>query len=295
MPAFYVPASETPKKQHKLQQQYSLDERKLMSDILYDDLNSKRSFISQFQCAIAICTYFYFDDKLPFFYPATVKFDRDERRIIAEIARQKDLESKVEQCKQFEEKRHQNLAKRDEIEAEKKARAQEKLRRTQSTTKPDLVSDTVKKYETKRSEVLDRIQKKEQERKMKLDNAMNREKPNSSTSIKTKRRREENEARKEIERVENAHQRYKENLMCVREKSVMGRTFDFDDIREENGDASDDEKDDEDSGISLDNSYQDTDSQGSSCDRKRSTYRSQRHVTSSYGSFSQRTVLPPIG
>lgn len=28
------------------------------------------------------------------FYPATVKFDRDERRIIAEIARQKDLESK---------------------------------------------------------------------------------------------------------------------------------------------------------------------------------------------------------
>lgn len=28
------------------------------------------------------------------FYPATVKFDRDEKRIIAEIARQKDLESK---------------------------------------------------------------------------------------------------------------------------------------------------------------------------------------------------------
>ncbi|XP_071122954.1 uncharacterized protein [Mytilus edulis] len=327
MPAFYVPASETPKKQHKLQQQYSLDERKLMSDILYDDLNSKRS---------------------------TVKFDRDERRIIAEIARQKDLESKVEQCKQFEEKRHQNLAKRDEIEAEKKARAQEKLRRTQSTTKPDLVSDTVKKYETKRSEVLDRIQKKEQERKMKLDNAMNREKPNSSTSVTKKydekraevleriqKKQEETKLKyeqkinkvvpdksamipdiaktydnrraevlerlkqsedekkmkleKKLERVENAHQRYKENLMCVREKSVMGRTFDFDDIREENGDASDDEKDDEDSGISLDNSYQDTDSQGSSCDRKRSTYRSQRHVTSSYGSFSQRTVLPPIG
>lgn len=61
---------------------------------IFQHFFSNLPIIFQFQCAIAICTYFYFDDKLPFFYPATVKFDRDERRIIAEIARQKDLESK---------------------------------------------------------------------------------------------------------------------------------------------------------------------------------------------------------
>ncbi|CAC5391935.1 unnamed protein product [Mytilus coruscus] len=525
MPAFYVPASETPKKQHRLQQQYSIDERKLMSDILYEDLNSKRS---------------------------TVKFDRDERRLIAEIARQKDLESKVftillncgnfskphvfenvgndlclqnelsisvssqlyylqlhvssfkrpifkssdrsrhvhlllklllsnqvetnpgpnnlnessypcsicsreftwnqdaivcdncdkwchagcvnisssmyekygntsalwklqkqsgqienlitsskpdflignetwlnkdvksseifpsslfedvfrrdgnreckegggvliaikkgiicqqiycsknveliaaqiditdsksliivsvyrppiEQSKQFDEKRQQNLAKRDEIEAKKKARAQEKLRRTLSTTKPDLVSETVKRYETKRSEVLERIQKKEQEKKTKLDKALNREKPNCSSLVSKKydekragvleriqKKQEETKLKyeqkinkkvpdksamipdiaksydnrraevlerlkqsedekkmkieKKLERVENAHQRYKENMLFIREKSAMGRTFDFDDIKEGSGESSDD--DDQDSGISLHKSYQ---------------------------------------
>ncbi|XP_052064263.1 trichohyalin-like [Mytilus californianus] len=326
MPVFYVPASETPKKQHRLQQQYSIDERKLMSDILYEDLSSKRS---------------------------TVKFDRDERRLIAEITRQKDLESKVEQSKQFDEKRQQNLAKRDEIEAEKKARAQEKLRRSLSTTKPDLVSETVKRYETKRSEVLERIQKKEKEKKAKLDKAMNREKPNFSTLVtkiydekragvleRIQKKQEETKLKyeqkinkavpdksamipdiaksydnrraevlarlkqsedekkmkieKKLERVENAHQRYKENMLFIREKSVMGRTFDFDNIKEGSAQSSDDEKNDQDSGISLNKSYQDTDSQGDSCDSQQSTNRSKSRLMSSYGSFSKRSVLPPI-
>ena len=66
--------------------------------------------------------------------------------------------------------------KREELEAEKKARAQEKLKRVLNVTKPDLLSDTVKKYDTKRSEVLERIHKKEEEKRAKLEKAMNREK-----------------------------------------------------------------------------------------------------------------------
>ena len=90
------------------------------------------------------------------------------------------------QAKLYTEKLQQVQTKREEMEAVKVAKAQSKLKRVDITEKPDLVSNIVKKYDMKRSEVLERIHKKEQELIMKIERTMNREKPELLSEITKK-------------------------------------------------------------------------------------------------------------
>lgn len=76
--------------------------------------------------------------------------------------------------------------KREEKDAERKAKALMKLQRVESITKPDLVSDTVKHYDTKRADVLDRLKTKDTMRKMRLQKSMSREKPDMVSDVAKK-------------------------------------------------------------------------------------------------------------
>lgn len=86
------------------------------------------------------------------------------------------------------------------MEAVKVAKAQSKLKRVDITEKPDLVSNIVKKYDMKRSEVLERIHKKEQELRMKIERTMNREKPELLSEITKKYDEKRTEVLERIER-----------------------------------------------------------------------------------------------
>lgn len=127
------------------------------------------------------------------------------------------------QAELYTEKLQQMQTKREEMEAIKIAKAQSKLKRVDITEKPDLVSNIVKKYDMKRSEVLERIHKKEQELRMKIERTMNREKPELLSDITKKYDEKRTEVLERIEKNrEELRLKHEEKMNRVpQDKSVL--------------------------------------------------------------------------